>query len=334
MTTYQEIIKNLKNKIYKPIYFLYGEEPYFIDRITNFITQNVLTEAEKSFNQTTLYGRDTDIETVINTSRRYPMMSNHQVVIIKEAQHLQKIENLEVYINNPLKSTILVLNYKYKKPDKRKKITKLLEKKTVFFESQKIRDDKLPLWINKYLKIKNYQIHPNAAIMIAEYLGNDLLKVSHELEKLTILVSPDQQITPEIVEKNIGISKEYNVFELQKALGQCNIKKANEIIYYFSKNPKEYSLIKIIGLLFSYFQKIYTYHSLNDKSDRNVQIKLKIFSSYFIKDYIAAANRFSAPKLEHIISLLREYDAKTKGVGNVSATEGELMRELVYKILH
>ena len=332
--TYQQIMQDLQNKIYKPVYFLMGDETYFIDKITNYISANVLTDAEKSFNQSVLYGKDTDVPNVINAARRFPMMSNHQVVIVKEAQNLKKIDDLAYYLENPLNSTLLVINYKYGTIDKRKKLYKLLEKKAVVFESKKLYDDKIPAWIEAYLKHKKYAIQPAAAMMMAEFIGNDLGKISNELEKLTILVSPDVTITPDIIEKNIGISKEFNTFELQKALAQKDVLKANRIIQYFSQNPKDNPLIQIISTLYGYFIKVLKYHQLTNKTERNVQVELGLYSSFFVKEYVQAAKAYPPAKVEEIISILRESDARSKGVGSISMDEDDILKEMVYKILH
>lgn len=332
--TYQEIMRDLKNKIYKPVYFLMGEETYFIDKITNFIADNVLSDAEKSFNQAVVYGKDSDMHDIINLARRFPMMSNHQVVIVKEAQNLRKIDDLAIYAENPLKSTLLVVNYKYKTLDKRKKIYKTLQKHGVLFESGKIYEDRIPAWIEKYLNSKKYRILPAAAMMIAEFLGTDLSKISNELEKLMLLIPNSEDITPAIVEKNIGVSKEYNTFELQKAISERNILKANKIVYYFGKNPKAHPIIQTINILYLFFSKLLKYHYLPNKNERNVQAELGLYSSFFVKEYIKGARIYNVTKVENILSLLREFDAKSKGVGNISAKDDDLLKELVYKIMH
>ncbi len=330
---YEDILANLRNKIYHPIYFLMGEESYFIDQITDHIAKNVLTEAEQGFNQHILYGKDTDIDTIITNARRFPMMANHQVIIVKEAQNIKKIEDLEPYINAPLESTILVINYKYKTLDKRKSFAKMLGKKGVLFESKKIYDNQLPNWINSYLSSHNFSIAPQAAAMLAEYLGTDLSKVSNELDKLIISLPENTKITPEHIEKNIGISKDFNIFELQNALGERNVLKTNQIINYFAANPASSPITRTIASLYFYFMKILTYHFLDDKSQNSVASSLQI-NPYFVRSYIAAAKQYPIRKVVDIIAVLREYDMKSKGMGNVSATAGDLQREMIYKILH
>jgi DNA polymerase III subunit delta len=332
--TYEEIIADLKKKIYKPVYFLAGEEPYYIDLITEFIEENVLPEAEKAFNQITLYGEDTSVAALTETSRRFPMMANHQVVIVREAQSLKKIEDLIYYVEKPLVSTILVLNYKYKTIDKRTRLYKLLETNAVYFESPRLKDYQVPAWIERYLMVKGIKTEPNAGALLNEYLGNDLHKITNELEKLIIsLPAGKPVITTTLIEKNIGISKDYNNFELQKAIGERNILKSNMIVNYFGSNTKDNPISLTISSLFSYFSKILTYHYLPDKSKNNVAATLKV-NPYFVKDYETAAAKFSASKSIQVISLLRSYDLKSKGFGDTSSSHGDLLKELVFKILH
>ncbi len=332
---YNEIFKELKNKIYRPVYFLYGDEPYFIDRITNYIHQNALPEAERSFNQTVLYGKDTTIEEVINAARRYPMISNHQVVIIKEAQNINNLKPLLHYLEKPQKSTILVFNYKYKNIDKRTKVYKALKDKAVLFESQKIQEHKIPLWISKYLTAKEVKISDEAAALLAEYLGNDLNKITHELEKLFIaLPQGKSNIDPADIERNIGISKDYNVFELNKALAEKNVVKANIIINHFAKNPNENPLPKIIGSLYYFFSKVLGYHFVNKRdSPREIAAAIKV-NPKMTWQYKNASQKYDANKLARIIGYLREYDLKSKGLNNTGTPDGELLRELIFKILH
>lgn len=331
--TFEEIISNLKKKIYHPIYFLMGEEAYYIDKISDYITEHVLTDAEKGFNQTILYGKDLDPHVIISHARRFPMMSNHQVIIVREAQNIKKIEELEAYVKSPLNSTILVINYKYKSLDKRKTFTKLIDKNGLLFESKKIYDNQLPTWIISYLKNQQYSIAPQAAAMLAEYLGTDLSKVANELDKLIISLPTGTQITPDHIERNIGISKEFNVFELQNALGERDLLRANRIINYFGANPSGNPVPVVISSLFSYFSKILNYHFLEDKSQNNVASVLQVHP-FFVKTYVSASKNYSIKKLVEIVSILREYDMKSKGWGNVSATSADLQREMIYRILH
>lgn len=330
---FEDIIKDLKNKIYKPIYFLYGEEAYFIDQISDYIADNVLDEAEKAFNQVIMYGKDSKVEDIINAAKRFPMMVNHQVLIVKEAQQLKQIEKLQFYAEQPLASTILVINYKNKTFDKRKKVYKAIKKIGVIFESKKLYENQVASWINNYLKKKKYSISPVSSKLLTDFLGTDLSKISNELDKLMITLPENSSITPDDIEKNIGISKDYNVFELQTALGQKNILKANRIINHFANNPKDNPMVMIIISLFGYFSKILTYHYTKDKSQNNIASVLGVHP-YFVKDYISAAKRYNTRKTVAIISMLREYDMKSKGFGNVSTTHGDLLKEMVFKILH
>ncbi len=330
---YEDILVNLKKKIYHPVYFLMGEESYFIDQITDYISKNVLTDAEKSFNQHILYGKDTDVNTIITHARRFPMMANHQVVVVKEAQNIKKIEELEPYINAPLTSTILVINYKYKTIDKRKSFAKQLAKRCVLFEAKKIYDNKLPAWINSYLSAHNYSIVPQAAAMLSEYLGTDLSKVSNELNKLIITLPKGTKIAPDHIEKNIGISKDYNIFELQNALAERNVLKSNQIINYFAANPSSNPITRTIASLYYYFMKILTLHFITDKSPNAVASALQV-APYFVRSYMAAAKVYNPKKLVAIMEILREYDMKSKGFGNVSTSAGDLQKEMIYKILH
>jgi DNA polymerase III subunit delta len=330
---YEDIIKKLSNKVYHPIYFLMGEEPYYIDLISDYIEQNILDSAEKEFNQSVIYGKDIDVAGIISCAKRFPMMANYQVVIVKEAQDIKKIEELQIYIENPLKSTILVLCYKYGKIDKRKTFAKTLEKTAVLFESQKIYDNQVPAWIGSYLKKKNYTIQTKAASLLAEYLGTDLSRIVNEISKLIINIPAGTEITPEHIEQNIGISKDYNVFELTKALGQKDFLKTHRIILHFSQNERDYPITMVIAILYSFFVKLLLYHYVDDKSSNNVASVLSI-KPFFVGDYSKAATKYSKARLIHIISLLRTYDLKSKGVDNISASGGELLKELTFKILN
>ena len=332
--TYEEIIADLKNRIYKPVYFLAGEEPYYIDLITDYIQDKVLPESEKAFNQIVVYGDDTNINSIIDTARRFPMMSSHQVLIIKEAQSLKKIEDLIFYLEKPLLSTILVFSYKYKTIDKRTKLYKTLESHGVYFESVKLRDYQIPPWIDRYLMIKGIKTEPNASAMLTEYLGTDLHKIVNELDKLIITLPAGKPvITSALIEKNIGISKDYNNFELQKAIGEKNILKANMIVHYFADNPKDNPITLSIASLFGFFSKLLTFHYLTDKSKNNVAAVLKV-NPYFVKDYEVSAAKYNVSKTVQIISLLRTYDMRSKGFGDPGTDPGDLLKELVFRILH
>ena len=331
--SFEQIINDLKNKKYSPIYLLTGEEPYYIDLISDFIEDQVLTDEEKEFNQNVLYGRDVDTATIVSLAKQYPLMSNWQVLIIKEAQELRTLDGLQSYVENPLKSTILVLCYKYKKIDKRKSLVIRIKKNGVFFESQKLYENRIPEWIRSYLQDKGYTISPKASILLLEYLGTDLEKIVNEIGKLIINIPQKREITEEDIEVNIGISKEYNVFELQKAIGKRDVRKVNMIINYFAANEKENPLVKVLAILSGFFIKTMIYHQLKDKSQKGAASALSIHP-FFVQDYQVAARNYSMKKLGAIVSYLREYDLKSKGVDNVSVKDGELMKELMFKILH
>ncbi|MBK7133110.1 MAG: DNA polymerase III subunit delta [Bacteroidales bacterium] len=332
--TFEEIMSDLKNRIFKSVYFLAGEEPYYIDLISDYIEDKVLPEAEKSFNQMILYGDDTNIPSIIDLARRFPMMSSHQVIIIKEAQSLKKIEDLGIYLEKPLNSTILVICYKYKTLDKRTKLFKTLESHGVYFESARVRDYLIPGWIERYLMLKGIKTDPSASAMLTEYLGTDLHKIVNELDKLIITLPEGKpMITTALIEKNIGISKDYNNFELQKAIGEKNIRKSNMIVHFFANNPKDNPLTLTISSLFTYFSKLLTYHYLTDKSKNNVAAALKV-NPFFVKEYENSATKYNVSKTVQIISLLRTYDMRSKGFGDPGTEPGDLLKELVYKILH
>ncbi len=331
--TFEQILNDLKNKIYYPVYFLAGEESYYIDEISDYIEDHVLTDVEKEFNQTVIYGRETDVLSIISNAKRYPMMANYQVVIVKEAQDIKDIDELLPYIENPLDSTLLVINYKYKKIDKRKSFYKQVDKKGILFESKKLYDNKIAGWINNYVKEKGYDITPKASAMLTEFLGTNLSKVVNEISKLILNVPEKATINDELVERNIGISKDFNVFELQKAIGSKNVLKVNQIGNYFAANPKQTPLIKTVSILFGYFSKLMIYHQLTDKSRNSIASALSV-NPFFVQDYQMAARNYSLQKLIKIIDLLKEYDLKSKGVNNISTSDGELLKELLFKILH
>lgn len=333
--TYEDILKDIKNKRFAPVYFLMGEEDYYIDQITDFILENALTETEKEFNLTVLYGLDTDIDTVINSAKRYPMMSERQVVIVKEAQKLLRLEDLTYYLQKPLASTVLVLCYKHGTLDRRKKIVAELAKVGVLFESKSLKEAQVPGFITSYLKRKKVDIEPKASEMMTEFVGTDLSRMVSELEKLIITLSPEQhRITPEQIERNIGISKDYNNFELKNALIEKDLLKANKIVKYFADNPKNNPLQVTLGVLFAYYSNLMVAYYAPQKSDQGVAAYLGLKNPWQAKDYIKGMYNYSGVKVMHIITAIRECDAKSKGLGNSSVSSGELLRELVFFILH
>ena len=333
--TYEEIVRNLKNEVYSPVYFLMGEEDYYIDRISDYLVNHALTETEKEFNLTVLYGADTDIATVINAAKRYPMMSKYQVVVVKEAQHLRNIEELTYYLQKPLASTILVFCYKHGALDRRKKITAEIEKAGVLFESKKLKEAQLPGFISSYLKRKQVEIEPKASEMMAEFVGADLNRMAGELEKLIITLPAGQKrITPELIERNIGISKDYNNFELRNALIAKDVLKANQIVKYFEENPKNNPLQVTLAVLFNFFANLMLAYYAPEKTDQGIATQLGLRSPWQSKDYMIAMQKYSGVKVMQIIGAIRECDAKSKGIGNPSTPDGELLRSLVYMILH
>jgi len=336
---FEQILKDLKNKAFKPVYFLMGDEPWYIDAISDYIEGHIIAEEERDFNLSILYGRETDVSSIIATAKEYPMMAEHRVVIVKEAQYLQGFARNEVqeplaeYLKQPLGTTLLVFCYKGKKLDKRKTLAKTIAKTGVLFESKKLYDDKIPGWINNRLKVKKYSIIPKGSVLLSEYLGNDLHKIENELEKLFLNIPAGTEITSEHIESYIGISKEYNNFELQNALGKKDVLKANKIAMYFAMNGKQHPLVITISMLYNFYSKILVYHVLKDKTPGSVASALGV-DPYFVRDYVTAARNYDAKKTVQIVSHLREYDLRSKGVDNVSTDAGELLKELVYKILH
>ncbi len=334
-TTYEEIARNLKNKIYAPVYFLMGEEDYYIDRISDYIMKTVLTDSEKEFNQTVVYGADTDIASVINTAKRYPMMSKYQVVVVKEAQNLKNLDELTFYLQKPMPSTILVFCYKHGSLDRRKKLTVELDKTGVLFESKKLKESQLPGFIASYLKRKQVEIEPKASEMMAEFVGTDLNRMAGELEKLIITLPRGQRrITPEQIERNIGISKDYNNFELRNALIAKDVLKANQIVKYFEENPKSNPLQVTLVVLFNFFANLMLAYYAPEKTEQGIAAQLALRSTWQAKDYMTAMRRYSGVKVMKIIEAIRLCDVRSKGVGNSSISDGELLRELIYQILH
>lgn len=332
MNEAEKIITDIKNRNFKPIYFLMGDEPYYIDKIADYIEKNVLSEDEKGFNQVVLYGRDTTVEDVVSNAKRYPMMADYQVVIVKEAQELSRtIDKIESYAENPQPTTILVFCYKYKTLDKRKKVTKVLDKNGVVFESKKLYDNQVGTWINQVLTASGYKIEPKANAMLVEFLGTDLSKVNNELEKLKIILPKGTLINAEHIEKNIGISKDYNVFEFRNALGEKNILKANRIAQYFAQNPKDNPITLITSQVFAFYVQLLQYHGLSDKNPANVAKTLKV-NPYFVKDYETAARNYPMRKVSAIVASLREIDLKSKGVGANALPPGELLKDMLIAI--
>ena len=329
-----KIVNNIKSGNIKPIYFLMGEESYYIDKLSDYIEENVLSEDEKGFNQTVLYGRDVSIEDIVSTAKRYPMMAERQVVIVKEAQDLSRtIDKLESYVENPMLSTVLVFCYKYKTLDKRKKMTKMIDKVGVVFESKKLYENQVGDWIKRVLSGKNYTIEPKANAMLVEFLGTDLSKINNELEKLQIILPKGSMITAKHIEENIGFSKDFNVFELRKAIGERNQLRAYTIADNFAQNPKENPIVVTTSLVFSFFVQLLKYHGLKDRNPKNVASVLGI-NPFFLKDYDTALRNYPMRKVSQIVAALRDVDVKSKGVGANALPQSDLLREMLYKIFN
>jgi len=333
MKEFEAIRKDIKNKKFAPIYFLYGDEPYFIDALTEDLLNHVLKDEEKAFNEHIFYGNEVQMKEIILLARQFPMMSDYQLIIVKEAQHLNKMLNdLISYAMDPLESTILVFNYKFAKPDGRNKAIKKIKEKYVLAESSKLYENKIAPYIGRLVKSMGFSIEENAQYLLAENIGQDLSRIHNEINKLTILLKTEKHITADLVDKHIGISKEYNNFELTKSIAEADIKRSFEIIHYFGKNPKNNSIFSTLAVMFRFFSNLMIYITMKNENPTKIASKLKI-SPYFLKEYQVAAKNFQLRKITKIIGYLRETDMKAKGVGaSGSVSEEELMRELLYKI--
>ena len=334
--TFQAIMQDLKNRNFAPFYLLMGEESYYIDTISDYIASHVLLPEECDFNQTICFGSDVTAVQVTDMAKRYPMMAEFQVIIVKEAQNIRSLEALERYLKKPVKSTILVWCHKNGKIDTRKKVIGLAQAMGVVFESKKLRDYQLPEFIQNYLKSKKATIDPKSCQMIANHIGSDLSRIVSELDKILIYLPNDnRRVTPEIVEKEIGVSKDFNAFELRNAIVSKDIFKANQIIKYFDNNPKAGSLYSFLPLLFSFFQNLMILHyTPNKSSEQDIARALDLNSTWGIKDLITGLKNYSARKTMDIISKIREVDGKSKGLDNPYTGAGELMKELIFYVLH
>lgn len=332
-SAYNSILQKIKQKDYAPLYLLHGEESYYIDQLCRYMEQNILSEEERSFNQMVFYGKDSTAQEIIETARRFPMMAERLVVILKEAQDLKDLEKMEAYVKAPPATTLMLICHKHKSLDKRTKLFKALKDKAVILESKPLYDNQVPGWISQFLSSQSLKAEAGIPEMLAEYLGNDLAKISRELSKVMVNLKDEKTLTRKHVEESIGISKDYNVFELQKAIGQRNALKAQRIVQYFSYNPRAHPMVLTVGTLYSYFAKLVKIHQ-SPSRDPGAIAKLIGVHSFFAREYLQAAQNYSQPQAVRAISLLRTYDLRSKGEGNVSATDGELLRELVFKIMH
>ncbi len=334
--TYETIKRDILNRNFAPIYLFMGDEAFFIDQLTDLLVDTVLTEQERDFNFLTFYGVDSEVNNIIASARRFPMMSEYQLIVIKEAQELDNFDLLEHYAKKPLKSTILVINYKHKKLDGRKAVFKNIKNNDgVVFESKKLYDNQVPPYIKSYFAGKKIKIDDKSAQMITDHVGNDISKLNQEMIKLEISLGKDEKIiNADLVEKNIGVSKDFNNFELLKSVVSKDVAAANKIADYFNKNPKDNPTIVTLALLFNYFNNLLECYWLPNKNEQSVMSLLNLKSAFFAKDYMIGLRNYSAAKVMSIISELRIFDAKMKGIGNVSASHGELLKELLYRIMH
>ena len=334
--SYESVMKDLKARNFSPVYILMGDESYYIDLLCDYITENVLQPEEKDFNQVLLFGAETTAAQVADQCKGYPMMAEHRVVVLKEAQNLRNFESIEKYLENPVKSTVFVMIYKNGSIDRRKKLVPLAEKVGVVFESKKLKDYQLPSFIETFLKKRKVSIEQKATQMIADHIGADLHRLVSELDKLMIsLPENDRRITPEVVEKVIGVSKEFNAFELRNAIVNRDVFKANQIINYFDSNPKSGSLFALLPMLFNYFQNLMLAYYAPNKTNENELAKfLDLRNVWGVRDYTTGMRNYNGVKVMQIINKFREVDAKSKGIDNPNTSAGELMRELVFFILH
>ena len=332
MHTVQSILNEIKAGDIRPLYFLMGEEAFFIDQISTFIETSVLDETQRGFDQTTIYGKDTSIDAIVSSAKRFPMLAERQVIVVKEAQNLSRtIEDLLPYVKNPQHTTTLVICYKYKSIDKRKTLYKALSKAHVVFESKKIYDSNIPSWISGELQKMNLKITPKASYLLSEFLGNDLAKISNELSKLQLVMGDNDLITPELIQINIGISKDFNNFELQKAIAQLDQKKAYQIVRYFSENPNQHPMVLTVATLYSFFSKLMILHTVNDRNPKVLSRAIGV-NPYFLNDYTAAAKNFPMRRISSVFQTLRTMDVKSKGVG-ANLKPLDLYQELIFRIL-
>lgn len=347
----EKILTDLRRKILKPVYFFFGEEPYYIDQLSDYIEEHILSPEEKEFNQDVVYGKESSLSAIIGLARQYPMLSEWRVVLVKEAQDLRDLAKkaddsedaepapeggvklLQNYLEKPVTSTILVFCYKHKPFDKRTSLAKSMQKHAVMLETKRLYDNQVPQWITEYVKSAGMAINPRASFMMSEFLGNDLSKIANEVSKLVISMKPGQEITPELVQEKIGISKDYSVFELQDALCAKDVLKANRIVSFFAANPKENPAPLVLATLYNYFTKVLRFHFLADKSKFAAAQSLGV-NPFFVEGYARAASNYPTGKLKQVFAALKECDLRSKGIDNSSVPEGELMKELVFKILH
>jgi DNA polymerase-3 subunit delta len=326
--SFDQVIKELKSKKYQPIYFLHGDEPYFMDQICDYIEGHVLNEGEKAFNQIILYGKDIDSRIVIDEARQFPMMSNLRVIIIKEAQDMKSLTDLLPYLEKPSATSMLVICYKYKKLDKRTKFAKILDEKALVFESKKLYDNQVADWAKRYILEKGYAIDQPACELMSEYIGADLSKLTNEIDKLLLNIPAGRPITVDDIREQIGISKDFDVFEFQKVLAEKNFVKAALIAKYFTQNPSANPSVVVVGSLFNYFNKIYITKFHASVSDQELS-KLMGVNPFFMKEYKKAAGNYSISQLNHIMKTLKKADLNSKGVGSRSSDENTIYKDII-----
>lgn len=335
-----QVLAELRSGKYAPVYFLQGEEPFYIDQISDFIEDHCIPEAEKGFNQTVMYGKDVKMADVINNAKRFPMMADRQLVLVKEAKEIQDIDKEEGqrmlldYLKQPVPSTVLVFAHKHKKLDGRKPLAKEIGKSAMLVTTQKLRDYEVPSWIEAYVASQSLKIDRSSVQLLADYLGNNLERLSNEIHKVTINLKEGEQITPQLIQKYVGINKDYNVFELQKAIGMGDVLKANQIVNYFAANIKANSPIMVIAVLYGYFTKLLLAHGAKDKSPNGLTKALRLPAFVVKNDYLPALNRYSLAKVIQCISILHEADLRSKGVGSGNLSDGDLLKEMVFKLMH
>lgn len=330
--SHEKIITEWKKKVYKPFYWLEGEEEYFIDKVMDYAEHNILNETETGFNLTVFYGKDAAWPDVINACRRYPMFSERQVVLLKEAQQMKDIEKLESYVENPLGSTILVVSYKDKKIDGRTKFAKLLKERGVLLSTKKIYENQLPQWTEEIVNNHGYEISRKAIMLLVDHIGNDLSRIENEIEKILVNLGKRKTINEDDIEQFIGISKEFNVFEFQNALAAKDLSNCIRIVQYFEDNPKAAPIQLILPSLYSFFSKLYMIHGLNSRDEKTVAASLGI-NPFFVKDYLKAVNAYSFPEVEKAILLLHHYNLRSVGVADIGTEDASLLKEMVYKII-
>jgi DNA polymerase-3 subunit delta len=330
--SFDKIISDLKKRTFKPVYWLEGDEEYFIDLIINFAEHKILTESEASFNLSVFYGRDANWTDIVNSCRKYPMFSEMQVVILKEAQSMKDIEKLESYIERPLSSTLLFVAYKNKKVDGRTKLAKLLKDKAVLLTTKKFYDNELPEWTNNLVKLKGYTITNKALFLLIDHIGNDLSRLNNEIDKLTLNLVDRKNITEDDIENFVGVSKEFNVFELQQAIANKDLYKAVRIIQYFEANPKAAPLQLIFPSLYNFFSKVQMVYSVPSREEKTVASAIGV-NSYFVRDYLQTAMKFNNQEVEKILLLLHQYNLKGIGINDAGTSDAMLLKEMVAKMI-